>query len=383
MHSSSYLAQLDSKAQRLRELLSPYHAPDISIYDSAETGYRARAEFRIWHDDGGIHYAMVPQGEKMRTDTVIKLRQFAPAAARINTLMPIILDAVNADAALSRKLFQAEYLDGTGQSTVLTLIYHRQLDDAWQAAAEQLARSLNISIIGRSRGQKLIIGRDYVLETLHAGGQSYTYRKYEQSFSQPNPAICEKMLDWAAACVQKGDGRAGWDITQHDLLELYCGSGTFTLPLAGKFRRVLATEISKSGIKALRENIAANTQHCGPYEKPIDNIAVARLSAEEFTQAWHGRREFNRLKQDGIVLADYQFSTILVDPPRAGIDSATLALMQEFPCILYISCNPETLADNLKTLAQTHRIAAAALFDQFPFTPHIESGIYLIKKSPA
>ena len=134
---------------------------------------------------------------------------------------------------------------------------------------------------------------------------------------------------------------------------------------------MLATELSKTSVQAAQWNIEANG---------AANIRLARLSAEEFTQAYHGVRTFRRLLEQGIELADYAFSTVFVDPPRAGIDDATLRLLQNFDNIIYVSCNPETLHANLATLTQTHRIERAALFDQFPFTPHIESGVLLRRR---
>jgi tRNA (uracil-5-)-methyltransferase len=76
----------------------------------------------------------------------------------------------------------------------------------------------------------------------------------------------------------------------------------------------------------------------------------------------------------------YDFSTVLVDPPRAGLDGKTIEMIQQFDNIIYISCNPLTLADNLQQLSTTHKIKRSALFDQFPFTEHIESGVYLEKR---
>ena len=76
--------------------------------------------------------------------------------------------------------------------------------------------------------------------------------------------------------------------------------------------------------------------------------------------------------------------TILVDPPRAGLDGETVQLLQRFDSIVYISCNPDTLAANLKgTIAKSHRIVRFALFDQFPGTDHIECGAYLQRKADA
>ena len=141
--------------------------------------------------------------------------------------------------------------------------------------------------------------------------------------------------------------------------------------MSRRFRRVLATEVSKTSVAAAQWNIQANG---------TDNIAIARLSAEEFTEAYTGARDFQRLAAQGIRLSDYDFSTIFIDPPRAGVASETLKLVAQFESIIYVSCNPDTLADNLQTLTQTHTVQAAALFDQFPFTPHIESGVLLAKK---
>ena len=96
------------------------------------------------------------------------------------------------------------------------------------------------------------------------------------------------------------------------------------------------------------------------------------------TEALNGVREFTRLKE--IDLKSYDFSTVLVDPPRAGLDEASIGLISKIENIIYISCNPETLARDLKTLTQTHEVMEAAMYDQFPHTAHVESGVFLKKK---
>ena len=153
-----------------------------------------------------------------------------------------------------------------------------------------------------------------------------------------------------------------------DLLELYCGNGNFTIPLAGYFHKVIATEMAKSSIKMATKNSELNQ---------IDNIKFIRLSAEETTAALNQEREFRRLKD--ISLTDYDFSTVLVDPPRAGLDRATLLLITQFETIIYFSCNPLTLKQNLGVLSQSHRIEDFAIFDQFPYTKHCETGVILKK----
>jgi tRNA (uracil-5-)-methyltransferase len=82
----------------------------------------------------------------------------------------------------------------------------------------------------------------------------------------------------------------------------------------------------------------------------------------------------------GVDLPGYRFSTLFVDPPRSGLDAATLQLAAGFERVLYISCNPETLHANVGALHASHRIAAAAAFDQFPYTHHLECGVLLVRR---
>ena len=67
-----------------------------------------------------------------------------------------------------------------------------------------------------------------------------------------------------------------------------------------------------------------------------------------------------------------------MDPPRAGLDPATVELARRFDKILYISCNPMTMKNNLESLASTHRVEKFAVFDQFPWTHHLECGALLV-----
>ena len=67
-------------------------------------------------------------------------------------------------------------------------------------------------------------------------------------------------------------------------------------------------------------------------------------------------------------------------PTAQRLDSETEKMVQAYPRILYISCNPETLCKNLETLSQTHKVERLALFDQFPYTHHMECGVLLTAK---
>ena len=354
---ATYDAQLAEKAARLVELLAPFDAPAPDVFDSPREHYRLRTEFRLWREDGQRHYAMFEQGDK---HTPILIDSFPIASRRINELMPQLKAAWQASETLSFKLFQVEFLTTLSGDALITLAYHRPLNDAWQTEAEQLAEKLGVSIVGRSKGKRIVIGRDYVTEQLTVAGRTFSYRQPEGAFTQPNGEVCQKMLNWAYDVLGERND---------DLLELYCGNGNFTLPLATRVPKVLATEISKSSVNAALANLDDNG---------IDNVSLVRLSAEELTQALNEVRPFRRLA--GIDLKSYTFGSVFVDPPRAGMDPDTCELTRRFERILYISCNPETLAANIAQLHDTHRIERCALFDQFPYTHHMESGVLLVRK---
>ena len=111
----------------------------------------------------------------------------------------------------------------------------------------------------------------------------------------------------------------------------------------------------------------------------VENIEFVRMGVEEFVQALDGVREFNRMREIDLKL--YNINTIFVDPPRSGMDDATCEFAARYENIVYISCNPETLARDLVVLCKTHEICDMALFDQFPYTHHAEMGVKLaIKK---
>ncbi|MDO4222564.1 MAG: tRNA (uridine(54)-C5)-methyltransferase TrmA, partial [Acinetobacter sp.] len=350
--TAQYQQQLDEKIQRIQQQFQNYAPPTLEVFASPVQHFRMRAEFRIWHEHDDLFYAMFEHNAQQQKQ-VVRVDEFPIASLAINQLMPVLLAHIKASPILAERLFEIDFLNTTSNDMLVSLIYHKKLDDEWQAQATQLAEQLKIKIIGRSRGQKLVLSDDFVVEQMQVEQRHFYYQQIEGSFSQPNAAVCPKMLQWA--CDVAGQ-------QTHDLLELYCGNGNFTLPLSYHFPKVLATELAKSSVHAAQWNIAKNA---------IQNIQIARLSAEEFSQAYRGEREFRRLKESNIQLGDYQFGTVFVDPPRAGIDDETLQLLQQFERIIYISCNPDTLHDNLATLTQTHDIQRFALFDQFPYTHHV------------
>ena len=132
----------------------------------------------------------------------------------------------------------------------------------------------------------------------------------------------------------------------------------------------MATEISKISIANALKNCELNG---------VDNIKFLRMSAEELMSAFGREREFNRLRE--LDIFSYDFSHVLVDPPRAGLDERVINFIKNYENIIYISCSPQSLKRDLAQLALTHEAVKFAVFDQFANTAHIECGVLLRSKN--
>lgn len=354
---SQYETQLAEKANRLTQLVNTVCTLTPELYRSAPEHFRQRAEFRIWHNGDDIYHAMFdPQSRQP-----VRIDYFPVACKLIADFMPQLLKHIQFNHELRYKLYQVDYLATTSGELLVSMIYKRKLDEHWIAEAEkltaQLAASYNIRFIGRSRKQKVVLSQDFITESFVLAEQTLHYQQVEGSFTQPNAGVNQQMLQWAADIAKQLEG---------DLLELYCGNGNFSLALASSFNQVVATELARSSIKSAEYNINLNN---------IKNVRVLQMSAEDVAAALVSGSSLKHIELAGLAL-----NTVLVDPPRAGLDPDTLALVSGFNDILYISCNPDTLASNLEVLAKTHQVVKLALFDQFPYTHHIETGVWLQRR---
>lgn len=351
LYTLDYNAQCAHKKAHMLSLFEPFNVKHFDFFESASEHYRGRSEFRIWKEGETISYAMGAVDKK----GAVCIESCPKVEMKIYTLMPKLLKQIESSVILREKIFAIEFL-ASSEHLLVTLIYHKPLNEAWDNEAKELEKAFGIFIIGRSRGMKRVLSQDFVEDHFDIAGKTYRYHIIEGGFSQPNRAMNQNMISWVLGHLENCE----------DLLELYCGYGNFTIPMAGKFKKVLATEISKTSIASALKNCELNDTH---------NIAFLRMSAEELTSALKKEREYNRLK--GINLEDYRFSHVFVDPPRSGMDEASLEFISQFENIIYISCNPETLKRDLEVLTKKYAICHFALFDQFPNTEHLESGVIL------
>jgi tRNA (uracil-5-)-methyltransferase len=357
---SQYQQQLQEKCAHLKHLFGDVKLPEWEIFPSQPLHFRHRADFAIWHDGDKSHFATFPQG---RDGGPHYHEDFPIASASINHLMTELQPRIESNPTLRSKLFQISFHTTLQRDALVTFAYHKPLDDRWRQEAEHLYQALNVQIVGRSHKKKIVLGRDYVEETFKVNDKTLHYQQPEGCFTQSNALICQDMLNWVDQVMAASPSEP------KDLLELYCGNGNFTLALAPHFRKVLATELVKQLTAVANSNCDLNQ---------INNVNVVRLSAEEVVDAIRKVRPFRRLKE--IDLDNFQFSTIFLDPPRSGLDPVCRGLGKGFDHILYVSCNPETLKHDLDYFNGSHTVERFALFDQFPYTEHVECGVSLRKR---
>lgn len=172
-------------------------------------------------------------------------------------------------------------------------------------------------------------------------------------FTQVNTEINKKMVARAINLLQLDEN--------DQILELFCGLGNFTLPLAKRVSSVTGVEGDKGLIERARDNASANN---------MDNITyhVANLMEDVTGSPWLRNTSYNK---------------ILIDPPRSGaIEVLPHIVKLGAERILYISCNPATLARDTDYLVNEsgYQLTRAGVMDMFPHTAHVESIALFEKK---
>jgi 23S rRNA (uracil1939-C5)-methyltransferase len=192
------------------------------------------------------------------------------------------------------------------------------------------------------RKVEVLEGRGHWREDL--GG--FRFRISAPSFFQVNTPVAEALVEHVLAELGPNPGC---------VLDLYSGAGTFTLPLARQMNDVYAVEMQGSSIRDLRRNLSS-------YDLEAEVCAgdVARVVPE-------------------LPATD----AVVVDPPRTGLSADVRdALLKIAPRVLiYVSCNPATLARDVKEfVAQGHRLEKLRAFDLFPQTHHVEAVATLLRR---
>ncbi len=178
--------------------------------------------------------------------------------------------------------------------------------------------------------------------SLTVRGEVYQFNA--EAFFQINPSLLEPLIDFALG-----------DASGESVLDLYCGVGLFTLPLARRFKNVVGVEANSAAVRFARRNLQ-NAE-----------LANARVITATVTD-W--------FRTGPVGPVDF----VLLDPPRAGAESVVIKGIVDLRpgAISYVSCDPATLARDLKKLtAAGYAIDSIAAFDLFPQTHHVETVVRL------
>ncbi len=197
--------------------------------------------------------------------------------------------------------------------------------------------------------EEVLFGKGFIEDTLC----DCTFRISARSFYQINPTQTEKLYRTALDMAK---------ITENDtVLDAYCGVGTIGIVAAKRAKQVVGVELNADAVRDARVNARRNG---------LENIAFVQGDAGEYMV---------ELANSGD-----KMDVVIMDPPRAGSDIPFLkSLLSLAPSrVVYISCNPETQARDLRTLTQGgYRVTGIQPVDMFPHTQHIECVVCLEKRA--
>ncbi|MEO3946202.1 23S rRNA (uracil(1939)-C(5))-methyltransferase RlmD [Gorillibacterium sp. CAU 1737] len=374
-HSDAIVAVVDSTEEQSRvhsadrgELSNLGHQQPISVHPvlgmSDPWNYRNKAQVPLGEEQGGLVGGFYAQGSHRIIDMDACMIQHEAND-----------EVVNKVKAIARRLGVNAYQEETGQGLlrhvvakigfrtgdimVVLVINGDKLPHA-DTFVEEIRKALpgvkSICLNRNTRQTNVIFGdRTDVLwgsEVIHDYIGDIQFAISARSFYQVNPVQTEVLyrtaLDYAA--LTGGE----------TVIDAYCGIGTISLFLAQHAGRVYGVEIVAEAIADARRNAALNG---------LANVDFAVGKAEEIIPAW---------RADGITP-----DVIVVDPPRKGCDTALLDTMlaMQPERIVYVSCNPATLARDLRVLVDGgYRVDEVTPVDMFPHTVHVEAVCSLIYK---
>lgn len=347
--------------------------------------YRCRCSFQIVHgdmkSDGHLRYAVRQNHEP------VCITAFPVANLRIQRSMWNVLALFNDPeeqfGQLKQSLTSATFSTSWDETMcVVTLHYMNPVSDesAWETEAQNMCQRLELAqLTGRSRKRILRTrneGTTIICDTIwmERVGSNWNvslektltssdriavhYNKPEDAFYHPNSRAMCNALEWMLSRIVLIV--ADLETLTPRLLEMYCGCGAHTIPLAktGLLSKILAIELDERLVRACQQNILLNG---------IDSELIDMVSQD--AGKWSQRCKSS-------------FDILLVDPPRQGLDESVckMATGGDFQHMLYISCGRDALVRDLERLGGSFAVENCTLLDLFPTTGAVESLVHLKRK---
>ncbi len=281
---------------------------------------------------------------------------FPVAAEEITALNPHNTDKIARLAALERFLAVAPLEMALQKPRPALLLILRMLGEWTTATLEPFLQELQagldryceVTVIGEGRKRRLeaLGGPAYLTEVL----DGITYQVPPLAFFQSNSPMAVELINEVMRTLEV----AGLKLKGARLLDIYCGVGTFALQLARRGAQVLGIEEYAGAVEGATHNARLNGLE--------NQCRFVAAKAEEYILPLF---EQPTERYDGVIL----------DPPRRGCDPALLEslLKARPPVLVYVSCDPSTLARDLKLLSAGFELLSTRAIDMFPQTYHMES----------
>jgi len=325
-------AQLQYKVDALRETLLRIgkieHPPILPAIASPDPfHYRSRVRLQVAHSQVGFY--------ARRSHRVVPV-----------TACPLLVPSLNRALAFVQEHLSLQpiveiEIQGNPSEEILIILRGDDVPEDACRLFYEMSRDIRCrGVVVYTRRGRMVFGQDSVIHPVNGR----VLRVSDRSFFQVNGGINRTLVETALAWVAP---------TPSDtLLELYSGVGNFTLPFAESARHVTAIEAHPVAVRDARWNVA---------KAGLKNVTFCPTSVEA------GLLHILKKRQ--------RYASVFLDPPREGVSTAALRALSDLaPArIVYLSCNPATLARDLQRLSSTgyglHRIAP---FEMFPQTAHLE-----------
>lgn len=327
MHQK-YEDQLIFKSNKVKEILNKFTNLNIKINpiipSNSLYNYRNKIVLHSTNGNLGLY--------KENSNNIINIKECLISSTMINDLIKIINEKIK-----DKSLLQEVMIRSSSLNEVL-------LDIKGNISKEDLFKIEYSYLKGIILNNNLIKGRSYIYEEING----YKFKISAPSFFQVNTKMIEVLYNEALRHLQNKE--------YHNALDLYCGSGTITLLLSKIASKVTGIEVIPSAIANALDNMKINNIEnvsfiCGKVEDNLDNLNNLDL--------------------------------IVVDPPRSGLDKKVIEniFRLKSDTLIYISCDPVTLARDLNLLKELYDIKEITPVDMFPQTYHVECVSVLHRKS--
>jgi 23S rRNA (uracil-5-)-methyltransferase RumA len=364
--NADYANQSKYKKEYINELLSVFGVHIGAVLQSPEVwNYRNKMEFSFFDRDGitdlGLHckgsfdrYVCVPPCF-IADEDFLKAAQIVKEFAAKNALAAY--NNKTHEGFLRHLVLRKAKNNNQMLVNIVTNAFEGSHAFFWPLAKElgEFAQSVYWTSNARrsdavvSDKLTLLFGKENITEKLNVGGKDFYFNISPFSFFQTNSKGAEILYNEVLRQL---------NLSENDvLLDLYCGTGTIGICMAQKVKKVIGIEQVEPAIENAKENAVMN------------NVANAEFFAST-AEKW--------VKDNG-----RKFDAVIADPPRAGLTNDVIKFLLESGAkkIVYVSCNPSTLARDLNSIIESGKYAITDItpVDMFPQTYHVECVVSLEK----